>query len=315
MTPTEKLELQIAEEEDGSATVLLPEGEENPQDEDKTEDMAEDAQDGNDDDREQIRAARREERRLKKQIHREKARESNSLITSLRKQNETLAERLAVLEKKTSGAELARVDKAIEDAGVQVEYAKMKLTEAVNLSNGSDAIDAQEMLYEAKRKVEALQNLKRQATQQMNKPSQAMKEPDPMIKKLASEWIEDNPWYDPNGKNVESKIAVAIDNALTEEGFDPATEDYWDELSERMQKYIPNTQNRGYNESNRKTRPRSAVTSSGRESVANSRGNEFVLNPERVSAIKEAGKWDNMQERTKMINYFRNFDKQNKVRG
>jgi hypothetical protein len=311
MTPNEKLELQVAEEDDGSATVLLPDGEENPQDDDINDDATENS--GDNDEREQIRAARREERRLKKQIHREKARESNSLITSLRKQNETLAERLVILEKKTNGAELARVDKAIEDAGVQVEYAKMKLTEAVNLSNGSDAIDAQEMLYEAKRNVEALQNLKRQATQQASKPNTS--QPNPMIAKLASEWMDDNPWYDPNGKNVESKIAITIDNVLTEEGYDPTTEDYWDELTERIQKYVPNVQNRVYNDSNRKQRPRSVVTSSGRESMSNSKGNEFVLSPERVSAIKESGKWDNMKERTNMINYYRNYDKQNKVRG
>jgi hypothetical protein len=49
--------------------------------------------------------------------------------------------------------------------------------------------------------------------------------------------------------------------------------------------------------------------------MSNSRGNEFVLSPERVSAIKESGKWDNMKERTNMINYYRNYDKQKKAGG
>ena len=33
MTPTEKLEMQVAEEQDGSALVQLPEGENSPQNE------------------------------------------------------------------------------------------------------------------------------------------------------------------------------------------------------------------------------------------------------------------------------------------
>lgn len=313
MTPTDKLELQMAEEENGGATVSIPE-------EETTEEVVSEFRSDDDEapskeelDRQAIREARREERRLKKQIHREKAKESNHLITALRKQNEAMAERLALLEKKTSGAELARVDKAIEDANVQVEYAKMKMQEAVSSGDGSALTEAQELWFDAKRKVEALDNIKKQATNQMSQPKANIKLPDPIVQKMASEWMEDNPWYDPHGKNEESQIAQIIDKKLTEEGYDPTTEDYWEELSDRVQKYIPNIQNRVYNE--KKIRPRSVVTSSGRESMGNTKSNEFYVSPERVAAIKEAGKWDNMQERMKMINIYRNYDKQNKVRG
>lgn len=78
MTPTEKMEMQVAEEQDGSAVAQLPEedlpveelsdgGEVEKQRNNDSED------DDKDPDREAIRAARREERRLKKGIHREKA--------------------------------------------------------------------------------------------------------------------------------------------------------------------------------------------------------------------------------------------------
>jgi len=318
MTSTEKLDLQMAEEADGSAIVTLPEGEENPQVEEPSEFRADDDIEDTpkqDEDREAIRQARREERRLKKQIHREKARESNHLITALRKQNELLAERLAKVEQKTSGAELARVDKAIEDAGVQVEYAKMKMQEAVNAGDGQALTQAQEMWFEAKRKAESLDNIKRQATQQMSQTKQNIVPPDPLVQKMVSDWLEENPWYDPHGRDEESQITQIIDKKLTAEGYDPSTEEYWDELSERVQKYIPNIRNRDYNEPNRKSRPRSVVTSSGRESIGNAKANEFYVSPERVAAIKEAGKWDNKEERMKMINIYRNYDKQNKVRG
>ena len=157
MNPTDKMETQLAVEElqDGGAAVQLPDGESNPQsgaDEHDDNDLDAGTSSADDEDREKIREARREERRLKKQIHREKAKESNSLINALKRQNSELSNRLAVVERKSSGAELARVDKAIDDAGVQVEYAKMKLSEAVAHQDGEGVTRAQELWYESKRK-------------------------------------------------------------------------------------------------------------------------------------------------------------------
>ena len=321
MNPTEKMEMQVEESQDGGAIVALPAGEISPQAENtddnqnldaKTSDLgdegddssaqAQDNQDGDyDDDREAIRAARREERKLKKQIHKEKARESNYLISALKKQNAELADRLAAVERKTSGAELARVDKAIEDAGVQVEYAKMKMKEAVNGRDGDSLARAQDMWYEAKRKLESLESIKQNATKQMSQPQQNINVPDPMVQKMAADWMEANPWYDPQGRNEESMIAQTLDKRLTDEGFDPTSEEYWDELDARMQKYLPQKSNSSYNQSNvQQKRPRSVMTSSGRETMATTKSNEFRVSPDRVAAMKEAGLWDNPTLRQKI---------------
>lgn len=327
MNSTQKMEMQVDEEQDGSAVVsladedksLLPEfNEDDSQGKPESEYRADD--DSGDDEavdgeRESLREARREERRLKKQIHREKAKESNHLISALKKRNDELAERLAIIEKKTSGAELARVDKAIEDAGVQVEYAKMKMQEAVSSSDGQALTRAQEMWFEAKRKMESLESVKNQATRQMSQPRQNIAVPDPMVQKLASDWMERNSWYDPHGRNEESEFAMIIDKKLTAEGYDPSSQDYWEELDDRLEKFIPQKSNRGYNDSNRKERPRSVVTSSGRESTGSARGNEFRLSPDRVAAMKEAGVWDNPELKQKTIRKYAEWDKANKQRG
>jgi hypothetical protein len=326
MNPTQKMEMQVDEEQDGSAVVqlaesdksLLPEfNEEDSQGKPESEYRADDDSDDNEvsEEREALRETRREERRLKKQINREKLKESNHLISSLKRRNDELAERLAVIEKKTSGAELARVDKAIEDAGVQVEYAKMKMQEAVNAADGASLTRAQEMWFEAKRKMESLESVKSQATKQLSQPRQNIAVPDPMVQKLASDWMERNTWYDPHGRNEESEIAMMIDKKLTAEGYDPASEDYWDELDDRVAKFIPQKSNRGYNDSNRKERPRSVVTSSGRESSGSARGNEFRLSPDRVAAMKEAGMWDNPELKQKAIRKYAEWDKTNKLKG
>ena len=168
MTPTEKMEMQVDEVKDGSAVVSLPADEENPQaepiqgEQNDTDDQDDDHGEGantDDPEREAIREARREERRLKKQLHREKIRESNHLVSALKKQNSELASRVASLESRTSGAEMARLDKAIDDAATRVEYAKMKMQEAVNNRQGEALTQAQELWYENQRQLESLKSM------------------------------------------------------------------------------------------------------------------------------------------------------------
>ena len=314
MNPTEKMEMQVAEEQDGSAVAQLLEGEA------PVEEVPELAEGGEvekqeddgldeDPDREAIRAARREERRLKKSIHREKAKESNHLINALTKQHQDLAERLAHLEKRTSGAELARVDKAIDDTAVQVEYAKMKMREAVSSQDGDAVVRAQELMYESQRKLESLKSIKDQAARQMSQPQkQAINVPDPMVQRNAAEWMERNPWYDPQGKDLDSEIAQRLDKKLTEEGYDPSSEDYWEELDSRVSKYLPHRSETPEPRQRRK----SVVGSSGRESAPSGRANEFRVSPERVAAMKEAGMWDNPDLRAKAIKKYAAWDRENK---
>lgn len=321
MNSTDKLELQVAEEQDGGAVVQLPENEPSPQQSEPT-DMArggeaqddDDANDmsdvsADDPDREQIRAARREERKLKKQIHREKARESNHLITALKKQNQQLAERLANLETRTSGAELARVDKIIEDTGVQIEYAKMKMRDAVTSQDGDAVVKSQELLFESQRKLEALKSIKENATKQLSQPKQNIQMPDPMVQRMAADWMSRNEWYDPQGKDLDSEFAQRIDKKLTEEGFDPSSSDYWEELDDRVSKYLPHRYSQ-QQEKPRMTRPRSVVSGSGREVSPAGRANEFRLSPERVAVMKEAGVWDDPARRATMIKKYAEYDRQ-----
>jgi hypothetical protein len=316
MNPTDKMEMQVAEEQDGSAVAQLAEGEA-PEVEQKPE-LAEggevevnDANDGldSDPDREQIRAARREERKLKKQIHREKTKESNHLINALKTQNQQLAERLAHLEKRTSGAELARVDKAIDDTQVQIEYAKMKMREAVANQDGDAVVKAQEMMYESQRKVESLKSIKDQATRQMSQPPKpTMNVPDPSVQRNAAAWMERNPWYDPQAKDMDSEIAQRLDKKLTDEGYDPSSPDYWEELDDRVAKYIPHRAE----SAPQRTTARPRMTGSGRESAPSGRANEFRISPDRVAAMKEAGMWENQELRAKAIKKYAAWDRDNK---
>jgi hypothetical protein len=320
MNPTDKLDLQMKEESDGSAVVIMPESE-LPQKEaadEKDSRLVESASDRDDDaddngesdpdpEREAIRVARREERKLKKQIHREKAKESNHLINMLKKQNEQMSQRVAELEKRTAGADVARMDKAIEDAHLRLNYAKMKVAESTKAGDGNGVVEAQEAWYEARRNVESLEAMKKKASSSSTQSS-VPQAPDPRLQRYAADWMSRNDWYDPNGRDTDSKIAVKIDEELVEEGWDPTSEDYWEELDGRLSKYLPHRYSKGEPSSPR-SRPRSAVTSSGRESSSSSRPGEFRLSPDRVKAIKDAGKWDDQLERQKMIRRYAEYDR------
>jgi hypothetical protein len=59
------------------------------------------------------------------------------------------------------------------------------------------------------------------------------------------------------------------------------------------------------------------VGSSGREASAaygGSNRSQFVLSPDRVKAMKEAGAWDNPERKAKMIKQFISFDRANGIR-
>ena len=217
----------------------------------------------------------------------------------LERQNQELLQRLSVVERKTHSADLARIDKAIEDSELRINYAKMKLSEAAESRDGDAMAKAQELWLEARQQAEALRNLKKTAAQ----PKQESNIPDPRLQRLAADWMERNPWFKPDGGDLDSKIAKQVDETLTAEGWNPNSAEYWDELDNRLQKYVSHRYNANTDESqSRRSKPRGIVTSSGRESAARAGGkNSFTLSPEQVRAMKDAGFWDDPVRRNKMI--------------
>lgn len=326
MTPTDKIELQEKEEaplkyeeaQDGSLTIEGLPGEPEEKDEsekqaakpdaeaadsDQQADASESASQDEDheDDTEAIRQAKRDRRRAKKQFQREQQKEKDLKFNQLLRQNQELMERLKAVETRTHGSEMARIDKAIEDQEVRINYAKMKIAEATKNQDGDSMTEAQDLLYEARRAHEALNNLKKQSVNAAPRRG-ATQGPDPMMQRHAASWMERNSWYDPGKNDEDSAIAFAVDERLAKEGWDPRTTEYWDELDSRLQKRLPHRYTEDEQDEPVVRKPRSVVTSSGRENVSAKGGrNTFVLNPEQVRAMKDAGMWDDPAMRDKMI--------------
>ena len=292
--------LDVVEEQDGSATVDLPDNLAIRDDDDADNDKqpSADADDvDHPDDTEAVRYARRNRRRAKKEYIKRTNEEKDQRLTLLQRQNQDLMERLSVVERKTHGADLARFDKAIEDEQLRLRYASAKLREATDNADGAALAEAQELWYETKRKLEAMQNFKARSAERQSEGGAV----NPRLQRLANNWMERNDWYDPNGADEDSQIAKVVDNRLVAEGFNPETEEYWSELDKRLQKRLPNRYTLSSDEPTRRSPPRSVVTGSGRESSIRGGGNTFVLEPEQVRAMKDAGMWDNLEKRSRMI--------------
>jgi hypothetical protein len=288
--------MDVVEEKDGSATVELPQNIESPDAQMADGGDADDNDDGEQDDA--VREARRARRRAKKDYIRKTNEEKDHRLAMLTRQNQELMERLSVVERKTHSADLARLDSAITDEESRLDYFRRKMQEATDNSDGAAFTKAQEAWYESRRKVEAMHGIKNRAVQASTNESSPA---NPQLIKLAKSWMDRNPWYDPDGKDEDSQIAKVVDDRLAQEGWNPASEEYWEEFDRRLQKRIPNRYTSDHEDEPRR-KPRSFVTGSSRESSGSrSGGNTFVLEPEQVRAMKDAGLWDDPQKRARMI--------------
>ena len=289
-------EINVIEEKDGSVTVDLP---------DQLADQIDRGSDVNaddpgdvdhPDDSDAVREARRNRRRAKKVYIKRTNEEKDQRLGLLQRQNQELMERLSVVERKTHGADMARYDKAMEDEQYRLKYAQQKMKEATDNSDGEAFTKAQELWYDTRRKLEAMNNYKEQVAKAGSSESSPA---NPKLVRLANDWMEANSWYDPEAGDEDTQIAKVIDKRLAAEGWDPATKDYWDELDSRLQKRLPHRYTRDTGENSRRS-PRSVVTGSSRES-SRGNGSQFVLEPEQVRAMKDAGFWDDPEKRNKMI--------------
>ena len=297
-------DIKVSEATDGSAVVDLPEDIPSPDEQEaapaEEQGSGDDSDyDDHDDDTEAIREAKRQKRRARKEYHKQVQQEKDTRLQMLQRQNQELMERLSIVERKTQGSEMARLDKAIEDQEARIIFAKQKIKEATENGDGELLASAQEMWFDARRNAEALGNLKKRAVAPA--PKQTIQAPDPMVTRYASDWMSDNRWYDPTGKDPDSKVALTIDQQMAEEGWNPASQEYWEELDNRLQRYLPHRYNGDNGEEVHKPRKhRSVVTSTGRESLSTGK-NTFTLTPEQVKAMKDAGMWDDPEKRSRMI--------------
>lgn len=315
--------IEVKEREDGTVITTL-EDKADPfveDDKENTEGSAEGEHEGEDDnsvddeedeaEREAIRQARREERKLKKELAKQREASAKHKISALERRNEEMARRLAELENTAAGFQFAQIDRLIEDEATRVEYAKMKMTQAAQAGDMASQVEFMEQFHEAKTKLAQAQHLKQQQIEQSKRPKNNVPSvTTETIQRNAASWMGKNSWYDPNGRDTDSRIAKIIDTELATEGWDPSDSEYWDELDNRLKERLPHR----YTGKQGESRNRRAGTTSGRADVNGSPSakNQFTLSRERVQALKDAGMWDDPVKRAKAIRNYAEFDRSNR---
>jgi len=272
----------------------------------------EDEGDGNDDERAAIRERRRLEK-VERKDRRDQAIKRDKLeLDFLRKRNDDLERRVSVQEQRAHQVDLSSYDQAIAAAANEAEMADKVIAKAVEAGNGADVTQAMRYRDQAMQKMQQLNYAKQQAAQQRPQPQGPQL--DDMTMHYAKEFMAENPWYDSQGRDEASAVVIAIDQALAKDGFNPQSEEYWDELRKRTARRLPEKFKNERQSAREERTPRGGpAVGSGREHAPTSTRKEIYLSPERKQALIEAGVWDDPVLRMKYAKRYSEYDRNNKA--
>ena len=282
------------------------------QEDERTASSATEEDDGNDPERAAIRERRRLEK-VERKDRRDQAIKRDKLeLDFLRKRNDDLERRVSAQEQRAHQVDLGGYDNAIAKAAEEVDMAERVIAKAVEAGNGSDVAQAMRYRDQAMQKAQQLQYAKQQAAQQ--KPQPQGQSIDDMTMHYAKEFMAENPWYDSQGRDEDSAIVIAIDQALSKDGFNSQTEEYWDELRKRTARRLPEKFKNQSQPAKEERTPRGGpAVGSGREHAPASTRKEIYLSPERKQALIDAGVWEDPVLRMKYAKRYSEYDRANKA--
>ena len=124
----------------------------------------------------------------------------------------------------------------------RLELARAAYRQAVESGDADNILKAQESLNTAQQDNYRLTEFRQQADsfepqtfeeQQQQAQTANVSE----AQRKATDWAAANDWF--NNDRVLTAVALEIDNAVQEEGFDPADDDYYQEIDRRMAEQFP----------------------------------------------------------------------------
>lgn len=313
---TKDEELKMTEDKDGSLVIGDPPKEEPAAEEHEDEKLANNEEShedeaGHAEESAEEAEARRERNRARRAQNKESRK---NYIESLKRELASrdavindLSSRVATVEQRNVGSQISQIDASLKEAEQYYNHFKQINQQAIEQANGAAAVDAQEKMFAAQQRYQALQNAKKQMSQQATKPPPL----DPRLKANAEAWTARNDWFDPTGQDMDSDLVLKLDDRLVKEGWNPTTEEYWEELDARVKKYLPHRATNGYNkpQSNGGGKPRVPVAGSNRDSAGGNKA-PYRLSPERVQAMKDAGIYEDPVKRAEAIKRYQQYDKE-----
>lgn len=292
-------ELIAIEDDDAPKEKMKPVVDDDDDEDDEDERLAI----SDEDSEEEVLSKNREKRQKRKEIRKRAQERAERELKMLREQVAVLNQRLSATEGTTLKYGESQIDRELQEASARMQQAEMIMARAMEAGNGEDHTVAMRIRDAEQTRLFQLQQAKHQYQQVQNRPIV-----NPMVQSYAQQWINANPWYDPNGSDEDSRITKAIDDGLAREGYDPASLEYWEELTSRVSARI-NGSGEVAETSNTRAKRKAPPMGNTREHAPGSTKNEIFVSPERKQAMIDAGIWDDPARRNQMLKAYRDYDR------
>lgn len=264
---------------------------------------------------------RERESRKDRRERQKKARLRNEIeLNFLRQQNEQLERQVREINQRLVRTETGTIDTRIQQIQAQLKVADQVLAKAHESGSGEDVVEATNIRDKLREGLSRLSEVKQvMARRQQDEP-----QIDSRLVRHAQTWMSENRWYNPQGSDKDSQAVAAIDDRLVQEGFDPSSPDYWEELTRRVRRRLPH-RFRGSDadddddfDDDEDSRPRRKgkrgngprFSTGGRERPL--RRNEVYISPERKQAMIDAGVWDDPVLRQRYLKTYAKYDRENR---
>jgi len=237
-------------------------------------------------------------------------------------------ERFAAMETRQAQTETAAIDSRINTINGQIASARRVMADSLKHPNGTGSEQYEEALKiydELRDQLSELKSSKKTYQQHAAREQLPVYEasgddkPDPRVIRNARKWAANHDWFSFDGEDEDSRVVHAIDKALAGDGFDPTEDDYWEELTARVKRRLPERFKKDARarpdddedaldeDEDRGSRASGPKFSSGGRERPLKKG-EVYVSAERKQAMKEYGVWDDPAARNRMLKKYAQWD-------
>ncbi len=256
-----------------------------------------------DDSDEEISSSNRRRRQRRRDMQRKARDEAERKIRLLEQQNAEMLRRLSAVEGHAVNSNAQTIEERIAKNQREIAQAEHFIAKATEAGNGEDVVAAMRIRDQAMSEAQQLLAAKERLAEARKQA--ATPQVDPNVVNYAKEWMSANPWYDPQARDRDSAVTKAIDAELAREGYNPASRDYWEELTARVAEAIGDDAPAPAPAEKKRRGP---PTGNTRQHAPTSTKKEIYVTPDRKQAMIEAGVWDDPVLRQRYLKAYQAYD-------
>lgn len=263
---------------------------------------------------EEKRVRRRREKQLRKQRQQRERLEQQNLIIMMAEEIKRLKEGHTETQKNQRDVVASQIEEKMQTVKSIYNRSFETLKKAIAEGDADAFVAATQQKDQAERAYRSLHEQKQKLLVQREekedlrqaKEEKETKEPDssgaPALdnqgKRYLKNFISKNSWFKPNNPDLDTKTALTIDADLYEEGYDPNSQEYWDELQDRVKERMPHVFKKTA------SKPRNIVGGNNKSSIGGRSPDSVPLPKEFVQALKDANMWDDEKKRKEAIKQY-----------